>query len=100
VGTTFQLTRSNVPKKPDFRVTEFEPNKKISAVFTSGPAKGTAQTFRLETVEGKTKLTRTLDVKYSGLYKLAGPFMTGSVRKQTESDLSNTKRILESGAKP
>jgi len=99
VGTTFQLTRSNTPKNPNFLVTEYEPNRKTSLVFTSGPVKGTTQQFSLKTVEGKTKLTRSLDMKFSGFSKLVGPFMTGSLRKQTEDDLGRTKRMLESEAK-
>jgi carbon monoxide dehydrogenase subunit G len=99
VGTTLQLTRSRTPKNPNFLVTEHEPGRKTSMVFTSGPVKGTTQQFSLEAIEGKTKLTRTLDVKYSGFFKLVGPFMTGSLQRQTEEDLGRTKRMLESGAK-
>jgi hypothetical protein len=99
VGTTFQLKRSTTPKNPNFLVTEFEPNRKTSFVFTSGPVKGTTQQFSLETIEGKTKLTRTFDVRYSGLFKLVGPFMTGGLRRQGEEDLRRTKQILESGVK-
>lgn len=99
VGTTFQLTRSRTPKNPTFLVTEHEPGRRTSMVFTSGPVKGTTQQFSLETTEGKTKLTRTLDMKYVGFFKLVGPFMTGSLRRQTEEDLGRTKRLLESGAK-
>jgi carbon monoxide dehydrogenase subunit G len=99
VGTTFRLTRSKTPKNPNFLVTEYEPNRKTSFVFTSGPVKGTTQQFSLETIEGKTKLTRTFDVKYSGLFKLVGPFMTGSLRRQGEEDLGRTKRMLESESK-
>jgi carbon monoxide dehydrogenase subunit G len=99
VGTTFQLTRSRTPKNPNFLVTEDEPGRKTSFVFTSGPVKGTTQQFMLETIEGKTKLTRTLDMKFSGLYKLVGPFMTGSLQRQAEEDLGRTKQMLESGSR-
>jgi len=100
VGSTFQLKRSRAPKNPDFLVTEFEPNRRTSFVFTSGPVKGTSQQFSLEAVGGKTKLTRTLEMKYSGFYRLVGPFMTGSMQRQGQGDLERTKRMLESGAKP
>jgi uncharacterized protein YndB with AHSA1/START domain len=99
VGTTFQLKRSRTPKNPNFLVTELEPGRRTSFVFTSGPVKGTSQQLSVETIEGKTKLTRTLDVKYSGFYKLVGPFMAGGLQRQAEADLDHTKRMLESGAK-
>jgi len=99
VGTTVHLTRSNFPKNLDIRITEYEPNRKWSVVMTSGPVKGTTEQQWLEMVEGKTKLTYSFDPKGSGLGRLLVPFMTGSVRRTVESDLSNTKRILESEAK-
>jgi len=99
VGSTFQLKRSKTPKNPNFLVTEYEPNRKTSFVFTDGPVKGTSQQFSLETIEGKTKLTRKLDMKYSGFFKLVGPFMTGSMQRQGQGDLERTKRLLETGAK-
>jgi ribosome-associated toxin RatA of RatAB toxin-antitoxin module len=99
LGTTFQLRRSNTPKNPNFRVIEYETNRKVSLEFLSGPVRGTTQQFSVEAIEGKAKLTRSFDLKYSGFYKLLGPFLTGSVKRQTEADLDNTKRMLESEAK-
>ena len=99
VGSTFHLKRSKTPRSPNFLVTEYQPNCKTSFVFTSGPVKGTSQQFSLETIEGKTKLTRKFDMRYSGLFKLVGPFMTGRMQRQSQEDLERTKRLLETGAK-
>lgn len=97
VGTTFQLKRSRTPKAPSFRVTEYDPAaRKTTLEFTSGPVKGTRQQYTVETIKGKTRLTRTFDLKYAGLSKLLGPFMTGSVKREAAADLDHTKRILES----
>lgn len=99
VGTTFQLKRSRTPKEPNFLVTEYDPAaQKTTLEFTSGPVKGTKQQFTVETVEGKTRLIRTFDLKYVGLYKLLGPFMTGSVKREAAADLDHTKHMLESGS--
>jgi carbon monoxide dehydrogenase subunit G len=95
VGTTFQLIRSRTPKVHDLRVIEYEPPKKTTIESTSGPVKGTKQQFSLEEIEGKTKLTRTMDLKFSGFYKLLGPFSTGMLKKEGEADLDNIKRMVE-----
>ena len=101
VGTTFQLRRSRTPKNPTLRVTEYEPTaRKLAFEFTSGPVNGTKQQFSVETIEGKIRLTRTIDVKYAGFYKLIGPLATGMMRREAEADLGNIKRAVESAAQP
>jgi carbon monoxide dehydrogenase subunit G len=96
VGATFQLIRSRTPKVHDLRIIEYEPPRKTTIESTSGPGKGTKQQFILEEIEGKTKLTRTMDLKYSGIYKLLGPFSTGMVKREGAADLDNIKRMVES----
>lgn len=99
VGTTFQLKRSRMPKEPNFLITEYDPDaRKTTLEFTSGPAKGTKQQYSVETVGGNTRLTRSFDLKYAGMYKLLGPFMTGSIKKEAAADLNHTKHMLESEA--
>ncbi|HYB03039.1 MAG TPA: SRPBCC family protein [Nitrososphaerales archaeon] len=59
VGTTLQ---SRHPKNRvlNARALEYEPNRKFTLEFTSGPIKGTRVSYVLENIEGKnTKLTRT-----------------------------------------
>jgi len=84
------------------RVTEFEPNRRIAEEMTSGPMKGSQDSYSLETVEGKTRLTVVRDVKLSGVYRLLGPFIAGRTRRDGEAhaktDLGDLKRILESQA--
>jgi uncharacterized protein YndB with AHSA1/START domain len=79
------------------RVIEYEPNRIFSFEHTSGPLKGTTERSSVETIEGKTRFTRTADLKFSDSYKLVEP--ESSMRRTVEASLSNAKRILESEAK-
>jgi uncharacterized protein YndB with AHSA1/START domain len=82
------------------RVTEYEPNQKLSFETTSGPGKGTILTFSVETIEGKTRFTKADDpLKFSGIYKLLGPFITPMLKRESEAAVGNVKRVLESEAK-
>jgi uncharacterized protein YndB with AHSA1/START domain len=96
VGTTGEII---YPKQTlTLRYLEYEPNRKVTVEFTSGPINGTRATFVTETVEGKTKLTRTDDVKAAGFYKLMGPMVARRLKKIGEDDVAGIKRTLESEA--
>jgi carbon monoxide dehydrogenase subunit G len=97
VGSTIEIRRKNmtIPQ----RITEWEPNRKFTFVVTSGPAKGTTGTYSVEKIEGKTRITVSGDFKVNGIYKLVGPFITPSERREAVASLGNVKRILESEAK-
>ena len=97
VGTTLQTKSRNMVGY--IQVVEYEPNKKITIEFTSRPLKGTNETSTVENVEGKTRFTRTTDMKFSGVYKLVGPFLTPTLRRGFAASVDNLKRILESEAK-
>lgn len=99
VGTTFQLIRSRFPKIHNFRIIEYEPPKKAIMESTSGPVKGSTQQFSLEEIEGKTKFTYTMDLKFSGFYKLLGPFSPGMLKREGAAARDNIKRMVESEAK-
>ena len=98
LGTTWQVRRSKTPKVQDFRVTGYEPNRRLSLEITSGPAKGTKAIESLENIEGKTRLTENADYKFSGFYKLFEPFMRGRMKEESEARVGTAKRILESEA--
>ena len=97
VGSTIEIRRKNmtIPQ----RITEYEPNRKFTFVVTSGPAKGTTGTYSVEKIEEKTRITVSGDFKVNGIYKLVGPFITPSERREAVASLGNVKRILESEAK-
>jgi uncharacterized protein YndB with AHSA1/START domain len=98
VGSTWELKRKDNWTLPQ-RCIEFEPNRKLCFVITSGPAEGTVVTYSMETVEGKTKLTSGGDFKFNGLYRLLGPFVTRGQRREIIASIGNLKSILESEAK-
>jgi uncharacterized protein YndB with AHSA1/START domain len=99
VGTTFREMRSKTPKVMDYRVTEYEPNRKLSLEIRSGPIKGSVATEKVENIEGKTRFTETTDYHMSGFYKLLQPFFTGKAQKETEDRVGRVKRAVESEAK-
>jgi hypothetical protein len=98
VGTTLRETRSRTPKTQDFRVTEYEPNQKLTVAITSGPIRGTRITEKMENIEGKTKLTETAEYHFSGFYKVLRPFV-GLSRTGGEARVCLMKSVLESEAK-
>jgi uncharacterized protein YndB with AHSA1/START domain len=83
------------------RVTDYEPNRGFMFEVASGPAKGTKVGYSMERIEQNTRLAYTFDFKLEGFYRLVGPFVTGRATKQgqaeAEANVSNVKRILESG---
>jgi uncharacterized protein YndB with AHSA1/START domain len=99
VGATTEATERAVGLSIKYsqRVVEYEPNRKFSLEHTSGPAKGTIVTLSIENVEGQTRFTFVHDpLKFSGLYKLIGPFLTRMVKRTSEVSAGNLKRIMES----
>jgi carbon monoxide dehydrogenase subunit G len=87
-------------QKLSLRVLEYEENRKIALEFTSGPIRGSRTTFTFETVDGKTKVTRSDDVRAVGFYRLFGFMITRTVMKTMTDDLMNTKRAMESEQGP
>jgi pimeloyl-ACP methyl ester carboxylesterase len=67
VGTTLQVRSSNMVGHA--RVVEYELNRRAAFEYPSGPLKGTMERSSVENVEGKTRFTRTADLKFSGVYK-------------------------------
>ena len=96
VGTTFQSKRTNGTFL--FRITEYEPNRRLTIEFTSGAISGSRYVSNLENMGGKTKLTLTAEPKLGGFYRLLGPFVIRNIKKENETALNNLKRILESTA--
>jgi carbon monoxide dehydrogenase subunit G len=100
VGSTFQSKRSKYPRIVSFRTTEYEPNSKLTLEFTNTPLSGSTQSLSVENLDGKTRLTLTLELKLGGFYRIVGPFVARSFKRQNKTILSNIKRILESEARP
>jgi uncharacterized protein YndB with AHSA1/START domain len=96
VGTTLQIRSSNMVGYA--QVVEYEPNRRVAFEYPSGPLKGSIENSSVEKVEGKTRFTRTADVKFSGVYKLVGPFLTPRLKREYVASVGNLKRMLESEA--
>ncbi len=60
---------------------------------------GRIGTFRIETVEGRTRLTDTTDFKFSGFAKLLAPFLGRAMTREGETFVGNIKRLVESEAR-
>jgi uncharacterized protein YndB with AHSA1/START domain len=98
VGSTCYYKEKMMNTTVLMRVTEYEPNRRLSFEHTSGPVKGSILTYRLETIEGKTRVTRTDDLKLSGFNKLLGPLVVRRMKRGIAAGFGNLKRMLESQA--
>ena len=99
VGATFHETRYKMPKAMDYRITEYEPNNRLTVEMISGPIKGSVATEKVERIEGKTKFTEITAYHFSGLYKVLQPFMAGKAQQETQDRVDSLKRAIESEAK-
>jgi len=103
VGTTSMSRRSDGTYT--FRITEFELNRRFIIEFTSekgrGAAlRGTKEGAVLQPMDGKTKLDSVWDLKLNGFYRLMGPILSRSLRKNSETMASNIKHMMESEPRP
>jgi len=99
VGATFQSRHPN-NRMLNERLIEYEPNRKFAFEFTSGPIKGSRETYSMEeTADGEktsTKLSREFDLRFSGLFKVLGPLLvTPGFKKEKRVEVDNVKRLLE-----
>ena len=99
VGSTFHSRHPN-NRMLDERLVEYEPNRKFSFEFISGPIKGSRETYSMEEKadQGKTstKLSREFDLRFSGLFKVLGPLLVApGFRKEKRVEVDNIKRLME-----
>jgi uncharacterized membrane protein len=98
VGATYtQGVRGPMGRRvaADFRITVFEPNRRIEFQTTSGPVRPHGR-YDFETVAGGTKLTFSLDAEINGFQKLLMGSMVQKTMVSEVGALDNVKRILES----
>ena len=98
-GTTFH-SKHPQNRTLDEKVVAYEPNQRFAFEFTSGPIKGSRETYTIEqSSEGgkaSSKLTREFDLRFSGVFKLLGPFLVApGFRKESHVEVDNVKRLLE-----
>jgi hypothetical protein len=77
-----------------FEITEYEPSRTKAYRTVSGPST-VAGVYLVESVAGNTKATTRFDMELKGAFRLAGPLMNRTIRRQWESSMQNLKRVLE-----
>ena len=78
----------------DYRVTVFEPPRRLEFQVTAGPARP-AGVFELsENADQSTRVRFSLDLDPAGLMKLMTPMITRQMRREV-AQLDNLKAILE-----
>jgi len=78
----------------DYRVTVFDPPRRLEFVVTAGPARPSGAFEITETAEHSTRVRFVLDVSPAGLMKLMTPMITRQMRSEV-TQLDTLKTILE-----
>jgi carbon monoxide dehydrogenase subunit G len=96
VGSTLQTVVKAFGRRrtADYLVTEYEPNHGFAFEVTSGPMTTRAR-YSVEPAGAGTRLTASGETHATGLSKLLAPILIRTVRRHSEDDLANLKRILE-----
>jgi carbon monoxide dehydrogenase subunit G len=81
----------------DYLVTEYEPNRAFAFEVTSGPMTSRAR-YSIEPAGAGTRLTASGEAEATGPYKLLAPVLVSTVKRHSQNDLANLKRILEAPA--
>lgn len=78
----------------DYRVTVFDPPRRLEFVVTAGPARPTGVFELTESPDGGTQVRFALDLQPTGLMKLMTPMITRQVRHEV-AQLDTLKAVLE-----
>jgi uncharacterized membrane protein len=73
----------------DYRVTAYEPNKRLAFVAIAGPVRPEGE-YLFEETDGGTRLTFALHAELSGIKKL---LMGGAVQKTMDAEVEATERL-------
>jgi len=98
VGSTLQTVVRAFGRRrtASYLVTEYEPNTAFAFEVTSGVMTSKAR-FSVEPAQAEagTRLTASGEVDAVGPYKLLAPILVRTLKRHSEDDLANLKRILE-----
>jgi len=78
----------------DYRVTAFEPPRRLDFLVTAGPARPSGSFELTENADHSTRLRFALDLQPSGLMKLMAPMITRQMRREV-AQLDTLKTVLE-----
>jgi uncharacterized protein YndB with AHSA1/START domain len=76
-------------------VAELEPGSRLAMRSVRSPFP-MAVTYSFEPANGGTRMTIRVEGEPGGMYRLAGPFLPGMVRRSVAGDLRRLRAILES----
>jgi carbon monoxide dehydrogenase subunit G len=96
VGSTLQTVVKAFGRRrtADYLVTEYEPNHAFAFEVTSGPMTSRAR-YSVEPVGAATRLTASGEAEATGLSRLLTPVIIPILKRHSQDDLVNVKRILE-----
>jgi carbon monoxide dehydrogenase subunit G len=96
VGSTLQTVVNAFGRRrtADYLVTEYEPNRAFAFEVTSGPMTSRAR-FLVEPAGAGTRLTASGEAEATGPYRLLAPILVRTLKRHSQDDLANVKRILE-----
>jgi hypothetical protein len=100
VGVTLESKRKDMAYL--LRVAEYEPCRRLTLDYISGPLEGSRSTISTNGIGGRTKLSLMLDARtsrwYKWVYLLLTPLMIPIGNRENKALVGNAKRILESEA--
>lgn len=96
VGSTYTFNMKTMGMKLETKgvVTAYESPRLYAWKATSGPFPMSGSTS-LESTDGGTRVTDTIDAAPGGFFKLAEPLLMKQQQTQMEADLKKLKEILE-----
>ncbi len=94
-GTRFREKRRMGSRETviEGEVTDFVPNERFATRTLTSPKVTVSYTF--EPVKNGTRVTYRFTMVAKGFMRLLEPFFLGSIRRDTEADFTNLRRILE-----
>ena len=96
IGSTLQTVVKAFGRRrtADYLVTEYEPNRALAFEVTSGPMTSRAR-YSVAPAGAGTRLTASGEAQATGRYRLLAPLLVRIVKRHSEDDLANLKRLLE-----
>ena len=97
VGTTSSRFSKFLGRRieTEMETVEYEPHKLIVNKAISGPIPDFKERISVESVDGGTKVTISLEGEPGGLFKLATPILARRARGQVANDAETLKDVLE-----
>lgn len=99
VGTRYHQTRT-LPRRGEetFEVITFEPQRALAIRGDVGPFHGDL-TYVLDSADGVTTLTNTVDLQAAGVLKVVAPLASSRIKTAVAGNLDVLRQILERGGR-